>query len=235
MPRPLVDRFIELAGGPDEPLVVLPTANPDPLPGDDAPLTRLFTSAGAKRVTVLRARTREEVESPETLDALRGAKGVWFGGGRQWRFVDCYAGTAAEPLLHDVLRRGGVIGGSSAGASIQAEYLVRGSPLGNTIMMADGYERGLGFLPGVGIDQHFRQRNRFGDLASVIAVHPQLLGIGIDEATALLVHGDQGEVLGQGEVHFFDGTIPALPGEPEYASVGVGGLYDLRRRTVLRW
>jgi cyanophycinase len=204
LPSELVTRFVELAGGPAAPLVILPTAMPDPLPDEDR-MAATFRRAGAQQVTVLNARRRADVEAPEFLETLRQARGVWFGGGRQWRFVDAYEGTAAAPLLHDVLKRGGVIGGSSAGASIQAEYLVRGSPLRNTDMMAWGYERGLGFLPGVAVDQHFAQRNRFNDLLSVVQCYPQLLGIGIDEATAVIVQGQVAEIAGRGSAHFFDG------------------------------
>jgi cyanophycinase len=126
------------------------------------------------------------------------------GGGRQWRFIDCYSGTKGEKLLRDVLARGGVIGGSSAGATIQGDFLVRGSVLGNEEMMAEGYERGLAFLPGSAIDQHFSQRKRFADMTSVMQRHPQLLGIGIDEATAVVVQGDTAQILGRGNAHFYD-------------------------------
>lgn len=228
--KEIVERFIELAGGPDAPIVVLPTANPLPDPNEG----KFLESAGATNVRSLTARGRAEIETPEVLDALRQARGIWFGGGRQWRFVDAYEGTAAMELFRDVLRRGGVIGGSSAGATIQGDYLVRGSPLGNTDMMALGYERGFAFLPGTAIDQHFSQRNRFADLSRVVDVHPQLLGIGLDEATAIVVRGSVAEVLGKHSVHFFDRSRARRPGEPDYESVAAGGRYDLKRRELLR-
>jgi cyanophycinase len=232
MPAAITRKFIDLAGGPDALIVVLPTANPDPLPAD-ARLTGLFTRAGARNVHVLRARELKDVEGPKSLELLRKARGVWFGGGRQWRFVDAYEGTRAEALFRDVLRRGGVIGGSSAGASIQAEYLVRGSPLGNFEMMCEGYERGLGFLPGVAVDQHFSQRNRFADMTAVTKAHPQLLGIGIDEATALVVRGHVAEVMGRNKAQFYDRRKPAAPGKPDYEVVLPGSRYDLKARRAL--
>ena len=79
---------------------------------------------------------------------------------------------------------------------------MRGHPLGNTVMMAEGYERGFSFLPGVAIDQHFSQRGRKPDMIPVIESHPQLLGIGIDEATAMIVRGTEVEVVGNHAVHF---------------------------------
>src|SRR5205823_5684157 len=170
---------------------------------------------------------------PKTLDVLNKAKGVWFGGGRQWRFVDAYGGTKAYDLLHDVLRRGGVIGGSSAGATIQGDYLCRGSPFGNLEIMFEGYERGFAFLPGTAIDQHFTQRKRFRDMTALVKTYPQLLGIGIDEATALVVRGHVADIMGRGQVHFYDAVRPRAEGEPDHASVSAGGRYDLKGRRVL--
>jgi cyanophycinase len=211
---------------------VLPTANPDPLPARSGE-AEMFRRAGARNIEVLRARALKDVEDPKSLELLRKAGGVWFGGGRQWRFVDAYEGTQAEALFRDVLRRGGVIGGSSAGASIQAEYLVRGSPLGNLEMMCEGYERGLGFLPGVAVDQHFSQRKRFADMTALVKAYPQLLGIGIDEATALVVRGHVAEVMGRNKVQFYDGRKPAAPDRPDYEVVLPGGRYDLKGRRAL--
>jgi len=232
MPPGLAARFIELAGGPDALIVVLPTA------GETVPKivgeVAMFQKAGATNVHALRARTKEEVEAPESLALLAKARGIWFGGGRQWRFVDAYENTKAMPLFHDCLKRGGVIGGSSAGASIQAEYLVRGHPLGNLEPMAEGYERGFNFLPGVAIDQHFAQRKRFADMTAVMKTFPQLLGIGLDETTAIVVKGHVAEILGRNKVHFYDHRLNAEEGKPDYVSLGDGEKYDLKARRVVK-
>src|SRR4029077_3551259 len=166
--------------------------NPDPIAKRDG-LTDVFRKAGAKKATVLKARTQAEVESKAFLDTLREATGLWFDGGRQWRFVDCYENTKALPLMFDVLQRGGVIGGTSAGATIQGEYLARGGVFNNFDIRYEGYERGLGFLKGVAIDQHFSQRKRHSDMTSLMKVYPQYLGIGLDEATAIVVQGSVAE------------------------------------------
>jgi cyanophycinase len=230
LPEELTQKFTELAGGPESLIVVLPTADPEsPGPREAEFLIR----KGARNVKVLSVRRREEVESAEFLDVVNAAKGIWFGGGRQWRFVDAYEGTKAVAAFHNVLRRGGVIGGSSAGATIQGEYLVRGSPLGNEEMMAAGYEHGFAFLPGTAIDQHFAQRNRFADMTKVVAAHPQLLGIGLDEATAIIVRGHVAEVVGKHEVHFYDRRKPVAEGEPDHTSVAAGQKYDLKARCVV--
>jgi cyanophycinase len=230
MPADVTAKFIDLAGGPDAEIVVLPTANPGGNPDGEAAFLK---RAGAKNVVVLPARTLEEVEDPKTLETLKKAGGVWFGGGRQWHFVDAYEGTKACEAFRDVLRRGGVIGGSSAGATIQGDYLCRGSPLGNLEMMCEGYERGLGFLPGVAIDQHFSQRKRFADMTALMKAYPQLLGVGLDEATALVVTGHEAAVLGKGTAHFYDAGRPAEEGKPDYEAVKAGGRYDLKARKVL--
>jgi cyanophycinase len=222
-------RFLQLAGGPDAPIVVIPTANPDPVPADPIE-ARLLRKAGATNLRVLHTRRRAEADAEPFLAPMREAKGIWFTGGRQWRFVDAYEGTAAERAFHEVLRRGGVIGGSSAGASIQADYMVRGDPLGNLTMMAEGYERGFGFLKGVAIDQHFFKRQRTRDMSAVMAAHPQLLGIGIDEATVLIVHGSVMEVVGKGSVAVYDRRKPVAAGEKDYEVLPPATRYDLERR-----
>ncbi len=230
MDRELIRLFIEKAGGDNSRIVVIPTATESPNLVNRRDV-RDFLDAGAGAVTVMHATSPAEAATDQFLEPLRTATGVWFGGGRQWRLLDAYEDTPFVDLCHDVLTRGGVIGGSSAGATIQGEYLVRGHPLGNTIMMAEGYERGFAFLPGCAIDQHFTQRNRQRDLELVKRTFPQLLCIGIDEATALLVEGNEAIVAGRGTVTIYDGPRGKLPLRP--ALLHPGGRYDLRSASVL--
>jgi len=105
-----------------------------------------------------------------------------------------------------VLKRNGLIAGTSAGASIQGSYLIRGSPESNKVLMSPGHERGFGFLSNVAIDQHVSQRGRENDLTQVIAAHPGLLGVGIDESTAVTEEGNTMTVIGRGEVRLTDGS-----------------------------
>jgi cyanophycinase len=230
MPRAVTRKFIDLAGGPDALIVVLPTALPDPIRSTGA---SFLQRAGARNVRVLKARKKEDVESEKSLALLHQARGIWFGWGRQWRFVDAYEGTKAHDLFHAVLRRGGVIGGSSAGASILAEYLCRSNPLNNREIICEGYEQGLGFLPGTGIDQHFSQRHRLADMTLFKNTYPQLLGIGIDEATALIVQGHVGTVMGRGKVYFYDRDKPSEKGTVDHVTVEAGRQYDLKERKPL--
>ena len=98
--------------------------------------------------------------------------------------------------------------------------------------MAAGYERGFAFLPGTAIDQHFSQRKRFADMTTVVAAHPQMLGIGLDESTAIIVRGHVAEVIGKHKVHFYDRSKPVVEGEPDHTSVEAGQSYDLKARRV---
>jgi cyanophycinase len=160
---------------------------------------------GVERVSVLHTRDRAEANAEVFVAPLRTARGVWFNGGRQWRLVDSYLGTRTQREIEGVLERGGVVGGTSAGATIQGSYLVRGAREGNHIMMARGYEEGFGYVKGAAIDQHLIARRREGDLVAVIDAHPELLGLGIDEATAVVVQGDRFEVIGRSVVGVYDG------------------------------
>ncbi len=230
MPRDVTAKFIELAGGVDASIIVLPTAVPDPqpTPGESS----FFTRAGAKNVKVFPQNDWSEVHEAEFLEALKTAKGVWFGGGRQWHFLDAYEDTPCVELFRDVLKRGGVIGGSSAGATIQGDYLVRGSPYGPQVVIADGYETGLCFLPGVAIDQHFSQRKRLPDMEGLMRVFPQYLGIGLDEATAIIVQGKTAEVMGKNEVRFYHVPDPKAE-KIEPAVLKAGGKFDLSGRKMI--
>ncbi len=220
LPDEVVAKFIELAGGNESLIVVFPTASSDLVPKNSSS-ERMLRKAGALNVVSLPQRKRSEVENDDFLNTLKQASGVWFGGGRQWRFVDAYENTRAYDAIHDVLRRGGVVGGSSAGASIQGEYLCRGSPLGNEEIMAEGYERGFNFLPSTAIDQHFSQRKRSPDMERLIKLRPQLLGIGIDESTALVVQGETATVLGTGKATLFHSEL--VDGKPDLRHLDLSG------------
>jgi len=199
----IVERFLALAGGKDAPIVVIPTA--DGATSYDAfwPGLRQFKEAGATRLTILHTADRAEADSEAFVQPITEARGVWFGGGRQWRLADSYLNTRTHRELEALLARGGVIGGSSAGATIQGSYLARGDTKNNTIMMGD-HEVGLGFVKNVAIDQHLLRRNRQFDLIEIIEAHPDLLGIGIDENTAIIVRGNSFEVMGAGYVAIYD-------------------------------
>jgi cyanophycinase len=221
----IFEKWRSLGGGSNAHVVLIPTANN---PGDDiAPvisgLKQLF---GVQDVSVLDTKDRTKANSAEFVAPLKNATFVFIDGGRQWRLVDAYLGTRVERELRNVLKRGGVIAGSSAGASILASYLVRGDPSSADIMMAKGHEQGFGFVPNSAIDQHVSERHREHDLEAVVAAHPKILGIGIDPNTIIVLQGNQFEVIGNGKV-----TITEA-GQQQY-SISAGSHFDLRKRKLL--
>jgi cyanophycinase len=227
----IVGRFVELAGGRDARVVVIPTAGEqDSFPDDWAGLEP-FRALGVARLTVLHTRDTAVANSAAFASAIQQATGVWMPGGRQWRLADAYLDTRTVHELFALLQRGGVIGGTSAGASIQPTYMVRGAPEGNHIMMAEGYERGFGFLRDVAVDQHLLARNRQDDLLEVIARYPRLLGIGIDEGTAILVRGDRAEVIGRSRVAFYNARDA---NGAAYYFLEPGDQFDLAARRTVR-
>lgn len=235
MPEGLMEDFIEAAGGKENAkLVYVPCSEADSV-GDEQRMVQYWERLGVKEATFIHTKDRNKANAdPAILSKLRDATGVWFGGGRQWNFSDSYYGTEAHRLMKEVLKRGGAIGGSSAGASIQARYLCRATPIENFLPMAPGYERGgLGFISGVAIDQHFSQRKRFKDMTSLVDRYPQLLGIGIDEATAIVVRKSNATVVGRGKVHFYDREKPVYPDQSDYTALEAGQRYDLEARAVL--
>ncbi len=228
----IIERFIQLAGGPDAPIVVIPTAGGGDTYDQYYPGLRSFRDAGATNLTVLHTTDRQRANSEAFVAPLRRARGVWFTGGRQWRLADAYLDTRVHDELRGVLDRGGVIGGSSAGATILGSYLARGDTAINTIMMGD-HEVGFGFLHDVVIDQHLLRRNRQFDLLEVIEAHPELLGIGLDEDTAIVVRGDEFEVVGRSYVVIYDHER-MLDSGGRFYFLGAGDRYDLKTRTAFR-
>ncbi len=235
MPRNLMSQIVDMAGGPEKAkMVYVPCAEQEDV-GETQRTVDAWKRMGVKHATFIHTKDRNKANSDEDfLAPLKDATGIWFGGGRQWNFADSYYGTKAHQLMKDVLKRGGVIGGSSAGASIQARYLARATPIGNFQIMAPGYERGgLGFISGVAIDQHFSQRGRQKDMTKLMAKHPQLLGIGLDEATAIIVKKSKAKVVGRGRAHFYDRNQPVYPDRPDYVALPAGSEYELSERKVL--
>lgn len=220
-------RFVDLAGGAEARIVIIPTASRRETFSDDLTGAGRFRGLGAGHLQILHTRDRRIADSAEFVEPLREATGVWLGGGRQWRLVDSYLGTSTHRLLGALLKRGGVIGGTSAGATILGSYLVRGAREGNQIMMAPGYEEGFGFLPHTAIDQHLLQREREYDLVEVIKAKPELLGIGLDEGAAIVVHGDRFEVIGRGGVAIYDIGYMTKSSQAPFYFLSVGNAFDL--------
>ena len=198
------DKFLELAGGKEKANIVVITA----AAGDSAALSvrtaeRIKQRFGIENVITLHTKSLEVANSEEFIEPLKKATGVFFEGGRQWRIADSYLNTLAHQAFWDVLDRGGVIIGGSAGASIQGSFLWRGDTAGPHILIGD-HTQGLGFLKNSAIDQHLLRRNRAFDLIDFIRSAPDFTGIGLDETAAILVRRDTLEVIGNSYAAIYD-------------------------------
>lgn len=215
--------FRELAGFGPASVVVIPTASDRADREDyDQTLIRQWRARGFELVTVLHTRDREEADTEAFAGVIARADAVWFGGGQQSRLAQSYRGTKVEEELHRLLDRGGVIGGSSAGAAIQSRVMIAG---GNPeARLAEGID----LLRGCVVDQHFSERSRQPRLRGVVEARPGLLGLGIDEKTALVVRVRDGrvagEVVGAASVHLM---LADESGEVREASCQPGARLDL--------
>lgn len=212
-------RFRELIPNDQACLVVIPTALTDEelaAPGIETRMTAAWQARGFDKVVVLHTRDRDRANASDFVEPLAQAHAVWFTGGRQWRLADSYLGTKTEKALHELFLRGGIVGGTSAGATIQGSFLIRGDTRNNSILIGD-HTRGFGFLPNMVIDQHWQNRRREADLEVVRREHPELLGIGIDEETALIVRQVDCEVIGRGVVGIYEPGARELQTTPATA------------------
>lgn len=228
----LLKQFIALAGGPDALILFIPTAGEGDEPGLFWEDMRDLQAAGARRVTMLHTRDRKVADSDAFVAPIRQATGVFIGGGRHWRLSDAYLNTKTHTELRALLDRGGIIAGTSAGATIQCEFMVRGDTKGNEIMIGD-HTQGLGFIKGVTIDQHVLRRNRQFDMIPVIGQHPELLGIGIDEDTAILVRRDRFEVFGNSYVLIYDNQ-KTTGADGQFYFLAPGDRFNLKTREAER-
>lgn len=242
----ILREFVRLAGGKRARIVLLSVASEAPAEVE-ASYLKAFRRLGARSVRALGVLAREDANSAETLRAVRDATGVFFTGGNQQRISRLVGGTRLDTELH-LHREGGlVIAGTSAGAAMMSSVMISGSAATMTLragMVELG--SGLGFLPGVLIDQHFEQRGRFRRLLAAISQHPHELGLGIDEDTAVVVSGHEFKVFGHGSVTVIDagGLTHTNLGEAErhdllaVCNVRVhilpaGYRFDLQNRTPL--
>lgn len=217
----ILKRFVDLAGGSEARIAVLPTASKLPDTGDR--YAALFTSLGAKKVDILAVNERDDARRPEFVAAAERATGIFITGGNQLRLSTILGGT---PLAQTIRRRnaaGVPVAGTSAGAAVMPEHMISGGTPGAT-PTATGVilSPGLGLTNSLIVDQHFRQRDRLGRLLAAVAFNPFAIGVGLDEDTAIFIGPDhEFEVVGSGAVTIVDPTgltyssmDSALPGQP---------------------
>lgn len=248
-PAHVMKKFVELAGGRDAPIVVIPTASGEPDTG--AYYENLFRKEhGCSDVVVLPIRNKADANKPELIAAAKRARGVFFAGGDQIRILNAFSGTPVLAAIRESYERGGVIGGTSAGTACQSRTMITGEGNFNVIRSrAVELWDGLGFLDDrVIVDQHFIARQRQNRLISVLLEHPELLGIGVDEDTAIWVRPDHTfEVMGESSVMVFDpagANVQRAMGDTGQDLLGIHGMrvhillpgevFDINRRAVVR-
>jgi len=232
-PRPaeIMDRFIELAGGSGVArIAVVPMASGDPESVGES-LVEEMVALGAADAFVLHA-DREEAMRPETAVRLDGATGVWFSGGSQTRHTAALKDTPVEIRLHEMLREGVVLGGTSAGAAIMSDLMITGGELrpgGEPWITIDRNnvvtDAGFGFIEGAIVDQHFVRRKRHNRLLSLVLENPDQIGIGIDESTAVEVSPDgRWRIIGESVVVIYDARTARITDEGIAGVLGGAGI-----------
>lgn len=242
----LLRRFVRISGGRSSRIVVIPTASSIQ---DEvvAAYSEVFARFGVESIDVVNPSSRRDCQDPDAIAALDAATGIFMSGGSQLRLSQVFPGTPLGEALHRAHARGAVVAGTSAGASIMSEFMISMGDEGITpVQRASQISAGLGLIKGVVVDQHFAQRSRYGRLLSVIASSPSLLGIGIDEDTAIeVVDGSRFTVHGRGGVIVMDcrniltDAADARQGAPLLVSGAVmhtlpaGATFDLRTAEVV--
>jgi len=194
--------------------VYIPTNGGGDYTGDDAAreLAEFLNVSGYgdlhTPVVLIHTYSRDVANDPAFYRAIDKATGVWFAGGLPQRSYHAYLGTETEKALERLLRRNGVIGGTSAGALMQSNIMLRADRGGNHIVLGNPF---IGFAFGdmmnIVIDVHNLHRNRAHDMLEALDVYPELLGINVDEDTAVVMKGDEIRTVGTGWVQIFDPTL----------------------------
>ncbi len=198
--------FVRRAGGTKAKIAVLTAATTAPREVGDTYI-RVFKEIGAEAVEVIDTEHPEDGDRQETVDKLQQATGIFFTGGDQARIIELVKGTRVDQAIRQMHAAGVVIGGTSAGAAMMPDIMiVEGDSATHPRVDSVELGAGMGFLPGIAVDQHFSQRGRLGRLIAALVQQPAILGIGIDEDTAVIVEGNEFEVVGQGSVTVVDET-----------------------------
>lgn len=196
--------FAREIGGKDQSIVYIPTAT------DDEPWIQAgehlvkFTSRAFTNLTTVHTRDKQKANDPVFIDRIRKAKGVFIGGGDQANIANAFLGTAVHQELIALLNRGGIIMGTSAGATIMGEVMITGWEQRKAPNVLHTYPPGLAFMKNTSIDQHVLVRNRQFDLVPLLESNSKLLGMAIDEATAAYVQRDSIQVIGRSYMMIYD-------------------------------
>jgi cyanophycinase len=196
---------------------------------------KAFADLGVTELVELYVHERAESLDEAALHALETADGVFFTGGDQLRISSQIGDTPVERRVRDIYARGGVVAGTSAGASVMSDtMLVRGSSAESHRIGDLHMAPGLGLIRDVIIDQHFAERGRIGRLLGAVAQNPRVLGVGIDEDTAIVVQGERFDVLGSGAVYVVDGAGVTHSNIAEAEPQRTLSMYDVRVHVLSR-
>lgn len=200
----ILREFLRCAGGTKARIVVMTAATS--LPGEVGDnYIRVFERLGAEDVRIVDTQRSEDADNLDYLEAIEQATGIFFTGGDQARIISCLKDTKLDAAMHKRYSEGIIISGTSAGAAMMPDMMIiEGDSETNPRVDVVAMGPGMGFLPGIVIDQHFAQRGRLGRLVSALLLQPAVLGLGIDENTAILVSGDEFEVIGENAVTVID-------------------------------
>lgn len=194
IPLLIREEFYKLGKGTEGTLVLIPTASPRSDAGDFSMWIDYWSGFRWKSVDVIHVADRQGAFDSPLVETMRKATAVWISGGEQQRLSDRYVGTPIEKELHALLGRGGIVGGTSAGAAIASSNMIASGAI------EPQFALGFQFLPSLIIDQHFTQKNRHGRLFKAIEAYPNQTGLGIDESTGFFVNKDESRVVGDGGV-----------------------------------
>ncbi|MBD2448969.1 cyanophycinase [Nostoc sp. FACHB-152] len=200
----ILREFVRRAGGTKANIVIMTAATELPREVGENYI-RVFERLGAENARIVDTETRDDAKSSTALEAINKATGIFFTGGDQARITSILKDTEIDQAIHQRYAEGAVVAGTSAGAAVMPDkMIVEGDSQSTPRMEIVEMGPGLGFLPGVVIDQHFLQRGRLGRLITALVREPAVLGFGIDENTAIAITDDQIEVIGEGSVTIVD-------------------------------
>lgn len=192
-----------------------------------------FGTLGFDDLTELYVEERSDSGTKRALEVLEGARGIYFSGGDQLRITSQIGDTEVERRILELHHQGAVLAGTSAGASVMSETMLVKGPSAETYRIGELHMApGLGIMKNVIIDQHFAERGRYGRLLGAVAHNPRLLGLGVDEDTALLVEHDIGTVMGAGAVYVVDAEEASHSNIAEARSEDALSLFDVRTHVL---
>lgn len=240
-----LSQFAGLVGGIENHIVIIPTAMEDKYidsENDIKVLKKPFMDFGFKHIDIVHTREIQVANSDSLNNKLLTADGVWITGGRQWRLAKAYNNTKIQKSLKTLLNQGKVVAGTSAGASIMGDILVRGDSKNHTTILGD-YQIGFGLIGNFAIDQHHIARNRQFDMFELKAKRPNALGIGIDENTGVVLHKNKFRVIGKSYVTIYDNTrwseerdtiYQLEENDKQFYTLSEGYEYDITKKKVIK-